>query len=209
MPLFNIIKHNSSTTIYLWKISDPLNDLLFDIHLTEKSQIRLNDMKSELHKRAFLSVRQLMRVAGYKDIDLFYDESGKPHLKDKKYISITHSHEMSAIIISDEPVGIDIEIKKEKVLKIVSKFMDRSHISGLSQSDQIFKATVVWGIKETVFKIKNIKGISFKNHIEEDIFDLSDKKTKAQLIINNSVENFNMFFDDIDDYVLVWGLIAN
>jgi hypothetical protein len=38
---------------------------------------------------------------------LSYDELGKPHLKDGKHISITLP-QFSAIIISDQTVGIDI-----------------------------------------------------------------------------------------------------
>ncbi len=162
-------------------------------------------MKSELHQRGFLSVRKLLLIAGYSDFDLFYDESGKPHLLDNKFVSISHSHQMSAVIISEEPVGIDLEIQKEKVLKIASKFMDISHLENLSHQNQIKKSTVIWGIKEVVFKIENQKGISFPNHIFEREFYLVDKKTKAQLRFQNTEKNFNIHFEEIENYILVWG----
>ncbi len=205
MPLFKTITHNSIIKTYVWKISETFDSLFSDIILNEKSQIRLKNMKSEMHQRGFLSVRKLLQIAGYSDFDLYYDESGKPHLSDNKFISISHSHEMSAIIISNEPVGIDLEIKKEKSLKIASKFMDIFHLKNLSIEDKIKKATVIWGIKETVFKIKNQKGISFLHHIFEDEFQLSDNKTQAELRFNNKVENFEINFQEIEDYVLVWG----
>jgi phosphopantetheinyl transferase len=50
---------------------------------------------------------------------LYYDE-GKPHLKDDKYISISHSHHFSAIIVS-KSVGIDIELQREKIIRIADK----------------------------------------------------------------------------------------
>ncbi len=205
MPLFKIINHSYKTTIYIWKISEAFDELSYEIILNEKSQIRLHSMKSKMHQRGFLSVRKLLKEAGYSDFDLFYDESGKPSLSDNKFISISHSHEMSAIIISDEPVGIDLEIQKEKVLKIASKFMNISHLENLSDDDKIKKATIIWGIKETIFKIKNQKGISFPDHIFEDDFKISDKKTSAQLQFNNKVENFDINFEEIEDYILVWG----
>ena len=59
--------------------------------LKPESLERVLGMKSELHQRGFLSVRHLLAEFGYKDVDLFYDENGKPHLKDGKHISITHS----------------------------------------------------------------------------------------------------------------------
>ncbi len=205
MPLLKIINHNPKTKIYIWKISETFDELSSEIALNEKSQFRLINMKSEMHQRGFLSVRKLLQVAGYSDFDLYYDNSGKPHLLDNKFISISHSHQMSAIIISDEPVGIDLEIQKEKVLKIAPKFMDICHLENLSHENQIKKATAVWGIKETIFKIENQKGISFPDHIFEDDFQVSDKKTSAQLRFNNKVENFEIHFDEIEGYILVWG----
>ncbi len=205
MPLYKTIDFSGSTTIYIWKITETLDELSSEIILNEKSQFRLNNMKSEMHKRGFLSVRKLLQEANYSDSDLFYDESGKPHLLDRKFISISHSHQMSAIIISNEPVGIDLEIQKEKVLKIALKFMDVSHLENLSHENKIKKATIIWGIKETIFKIENQKGISFPDHIFEDDFQVSDKKTSAQLRFNNKVENFNIFFEENENYILVWG----
>jgi 4'-phosphopantetheinyl transferase len=205
MPLFKTIKHNPEATIYIWKISETFNELSSEIILTQKSQFRLENMKSEMHQRGFLSVRKLLQVAGYSDFDLFYDEFGKPSLFDEKFISISHSHEMSALIISNEPVGIDLEIQKEKVLKIASKFLDVSHLEHLSHQDQIKKSTVIWGIKETIFKIENQKGISFPDHIFESEFNLIDKKARAQLRFQNREKNFNIHFEEIENYILVWG----
>jgi 4'-phosphopantetheinyl transferase len=204
MPLHSIINHDSSTKIYLWKISESFDALFSEIILNENSKIRLQSMKSEMHQRGFLSVRKLLQEAGYSDFDLFYDASGKPNLVDENHISISHSHEFATLIISNKPVGIDLEIQKEKILKIAPKFMDSCHLENLSHEDQIKKATVVWGIKEAIFKIKNIEGISFKNHIFEDEFQLKDNKTFAQLRFENKIENFEIHFQEIENYILVY-----
>ena len=118
MPLFKTIHFSPSvgfnTQILIWKITEPFAELNKQVVLNESNRIRLNGMKSEMHQRAFLSVRKLLQQAGYNDFDLYYDVFGKPHLNDGKFISITHSHEFSAIIISDETVGIDIELQRDK-----------------------------------------------------------------------------------------------
>ena len=204
MPLHSIINHNLTTQIYVWKIEETFEDLFDEVALNDINLIRLNTMKSELHQRGFLSIRKLLEEAGLNDFDLFYTPDGKPHLKNGKHISISHSHKFSAIIISDQAVGIDLEIQKDKALKIASRFMDVSHLENLSETDKIKKATIVWGIKETIFKIKNEKGISFPNHIFEAEFSLPDQKTTAQLRFNNLIENFNIHFEEIEDYVLVY-----
>lgn len=205
MPLLKTISPNKNTNILIWKITETFDELSSETVLNEKSQFRLNNMKSKMHQCGFLSVRKLLQIAEFSDFDLFYDDSGKPHLTIGKFISISHSHEMSAIIISDQPVGIDLEIQKEKVLKIAPKFMNIAHLKNLSHQNKIKKATVIWGIKETVFKIENQKGISFPDHIFENDFQVSDDKTSAQLRFNNKTENFDINFEEIQNYILVWG----
>lgn len=209
MPLFKIINHDQETKILIWKISEAIDELLFETPLNENSKIRLQNMKSILHQRGYLSIRKMLKILGYSDLDLYYDTSGKPHLLDKKFISISHSHEFATLIISNKPVGIDIEMLKEKTLKIARRFMDVLHLENLSDEETIKKATVIWGVKETIFKIKNEKGISFPDHIFEEKFQLSDHKTRAQLRYKNKIENFNIFFQEIQDYVLVWGFATN
>lgn len=210
MPLHSIINHDLSTKIYIWKISETYDALFSEIILNEKSQIRLQSMKSEMHQRGFLSVRKLLQEAGYSDFDLFYDESGKPNLISNNYnsehveVSISHSHEFSTLIISKNTVGIDLEIQKEKILKIAPKFMNISCIENLSHENKIKKATVIWGIKEAIFKIKNQKGISFPDHIFESEFNLKDQKAKAQLRFNDQIENFEIHFQEIENYILVY-----
>ena len=205
MPLFKTIAFSKTTKIYIWNISENIDALLLNVNLSKNSQLRLQNMKSEMHQKGFLSVRKLLAEAGYTDLDLIYDETGKPHLSDNKFISISHSYEFSTLILSSEPVGIDLEIQKEKVLKIAPKFMDIFYLENLSNTDKIKKATIIWGIKEVIFKIKNQKGISFPDHIFENDFNLSDKIAKAQLRFNNKVENFDINFDEIENYILVWG----
>jgi phosphopantetheinyl transferase len=163
-------------------------------------------MKAESQQKGFLAVRMLLQHIGLSDSDLYYDFQGKPHLQNGKNISISHSHQFSVIAISTEPVGIDMELIKEKTLKIAPRYLNMSHLKNLSLEDQTIKATVIWGIKEAVFKIKNQPGISFPNHIFETDFNVSDKKTSAQLRLNNEVENFSILFDVFENYAFVCAL---
>jgi len=141
--------------------------------------------------------------AGYTDFDLYYDEFGKPHLKDGKHISISHSNDFSIIVLSDVNIGADLEILKDKTVKLAPRFMDVSHLKDLTEDDLLRKATVVWGIKESVFKIKNEIGISFKDDIFESDFNLMDKKCTVELRLNNKIEHFDILFDFIENYVFV------
>lgn len=213
MPLHKVIHINATTTIFLWKITETFKDLSEDIELNDSNCIRLNTMKSELHQRAFLSVRKLLKNAGYTDFELFYDTSGKPYLKDGKHVSISHSHEFSAIVLSDENIGIDLEMQREKIIRIAEKFADEPFVFDARENtaDFISKLTVIWGIKEAVFKIRNEEGISFKDHIQVFPFEISDGKCLAELRFNEIVAQYDIFFEEIEsdnseNYTLVCAL---
>jgi phosphopantetheinyl transferase len=203
MPLLKIKDLNATSRLWVWEITETFEELFQSVALKDVSLARVDNMKSKSHQKGFLSVRRLLMKAGYTDFDLYYDEFGKPHLNDGKHISISHSHGFSMIALSDEIIGIDLEQLKEKTLKIAPRFMDVTHLENLSHEEQIKKATIVWGIKEGVFKIKNEKGISFPDHIFEHNFDLTNKKCIAELRFNNRVEYFDILFDFIENYVVV------
>ena len=203
MPLLKIIALNDYTQLLVWKITETFDELFHSLALKDVSLARVESMKAESHQKGFLSVRRLLMEAGYTDFDLYYDEFGKPHLNDGKHISISHSHNFSVIVVSDVNIGADLEILKDKTLKLAPRYMDVSHLENLSKEEELIKATVVWGIKEAVFKVKNVIGISFKDHIFENDFNLTEKKCTVELRVNNKVEHFDIVFDFIENYVFV------
>lgn len=207
MPLYKTINFNPSTQILVWKITESLEQLCNEVKLNPSNTIRFKGMKSEMHQRAFLSVRKLLMEKGYTDFDLEYDKFGKPHLKDGNHISISHSHQFSTIIISDQKAGIDIEMQREKILRIADKFVNNQELQRLKSFDNqdlIKKLTVKWGAKEAIFKIRNEKGISFKEHIKVNPFEIRDNKTIAILEIENTKQQFSIYFEEIEDFTLVY-----
>ncbi len=208
MPLYKTIQLNPKTQILIWKITETYEELFGQVVLNDTNRIRLNGMKSEMHQRAFLSVRKLLQEAGYTDLDLYYDEFGKPHINCDKHISITHSHHFSAIIISEETVGIDIELQRDKIVRIADKFVNQQELDRLqncdSREDYIKKLTVKWGAKEAIFKIRNEKGISFKDHIRVNPFELVASETIAELHFNGLVKDFKIYFEEMEGFTLVY-----
>jgi phosphopantetheinyl transferase len=212
MPLYKIINFSSTTQILIWKITESLEDLLSQVVLKEKTQLRFNEMKSELHQRAFLSVRMLLKEVGYTDFDLQYDESGKPHLNPNNChnepieVSISHSHNFSTLIISDQKVGIDIEMQRDKIIRIADKFVDYEFhfLEPEIIQKYIRKLTVIWGAKEAIFKIRNEPGISFKDHIGVNSFEIRDQKTIATLEMDNVKHQFSIYFEEFERFTLVY-----
>jgi phosphopantetheinyl transferase len=204
MTFYQKFQINTETQLYVWRITETLTDLLTASVLTDRSIERLQGMKSESHQKGFLAVRQLLQHLNYTDFDLIYDQTGKPHLAENKniHISISHSHEFSAIGISTNPIGIDLEKQRKKILIIASKFS----VQELTKNDEqknIRELTVIWGIKEAIFKIENQVGISFIDHITEDFFELKDKTGTAKLHFLSKNKHFDFYFEEFENYTLV------
>ena len=151
MPIYKTITVDNSTNILIWKIEESFELLSEGVELTDHCQKRVNNMRSDIHKRGFMSIRHLLAMFGYTDFDLFYDDFGKPHLRDGKYISITHSFEYAGIIVSDKPVGIDIEKQREKIHRIAHKFVktEKEFVTKYEQ-EKTRILTIIWGAKESL-----------------------------------------------------------
>ncbi len=206
MPLYKSLTIDKKTKVLIWKIEESFNHLNKNILLSDKSQIRVDGMKSELHQRGFLSVRHLLKEAGYSDSDLIYDEFGKPHLKDGKHISITHSFIFSGIIISDDvSVGIDIEKQRDKILKIASKFTPVKEYETLENHDDLVrKLTIVWGAKESLYKIYGKKKLLFLHHIYIEDFKFSDKKTNGEIRYEEKVSSYVIHFLEFEGFTCTY-----
>lgn len=207
MPLYKTIQHNATTKILVWKITESFEELVESVVLNPQNQLRLQGMKSQMHQRAFLSVRKLLQEINHTDLDLYYDAFGKPHLYGESHISITHSHQFSAIIISDQPVGIDIELQREKIIRIADKFIadaELKRLQSINAEGFVQTLTVKWGAKEAIFKIQNEKGISFKNHISVQPFELTNSQTMAQLHFEGFIKDFIIYFESFESFTLVY-----
>jgi phosphopantetheinyl transferase len=206
MPLYKSLTVGKNTKVLIWKIEESFNELNIDIILSDKSKNRLDGMKSDLHQRGFLSVRHLLKEVGYSDADLIYDEFGKPHLKDGKHISITHSFTFSGLIISDTlHVGIDIEKQRDKILKIAHKFTPVEEYKTIANHDALIsKLTIVWGAKESLYKIYGKKKIRFLENIYVEDFNFSDEKTSGEIRYNGEESSYNIQFLEFEGFTCVF-----
>lgn len=206
MPFYKKISLPKDTTIYLWKIDEEITELKELLVLSEYSLNRLAKMKSSKHIKGFLAVRQLLKSINYSDVDLFYDSFGKPFLKDNKHISISHSNEFACIIISNNPVGIDIELKNEKILKNVGLLFNEDFILNFkgSKNDEMSLTTFGWAIKEAIFKILPENDVSFKDNISIQPFQIHESSCIVNVMINTEITSYTVQLEEIENYVLTY-----
>ena len=207
MPLYKTINPNSQTTVKIWKITETYNQLLEPLTLTQESKARVEGMKSVIHQRGFLSIRHLLRDLNYTDKDLYYDQNGKPHLRDGKHISITHSFNYSAVVISNQPVGIDIEKQRQKITRIAKKFIGyESQYLNTEAGDYVKKLTVIWCVKESLYKLYATPGLSFKQHTLVIPFMLEDETTTSWIDYDTHKMRFKADYFEFENFTCAYAL---
>lgn len=206
MALYKTLTISSKTKVFIWKIEESIEELQQGITLTKNSSERLNSMKSDLHQKGFLSIRHLLKELNLTDADLIYDEFGKPHLDNNRFISITHSFNFTAIIYSTESeVGIDIEKQRDKILKIAHKFTPFEEYKTIANHDALIsKLTIVWGAKESLYKIYGKKKLLFLHHIYVADFKFADKKTTGEIRFDGEISSYEVHFLEFEGFTCVF-----
>lgn len=171
--------------------------------------IKFNAQKGLTSKREIELAGKLelvKHIAG-PNSEIQYDENGKPFLiNDSRYISITHSHDKLAIILNTiESTGIDIELIRDKVLRIKHKFLSELELE--DAGTDVEKLIIYWSCKEALYKVYGLKEVDFvknlfvKPFIKHNLGIIIGKVTMPQFN-----HQFELNYQKLDDYILVYAL---
>ena len=180
MPLIHSENLKPNTALYVWEASESLS-LLQNILLSQQSKIKLNRIRPLQDKKNFLAVRHILLHKGFEDTSLRHEKNGKPYLLGDTHISISHSFDKVAVVFSAVSVGVDIEKQRTQLLKVKHKFIGKEH-AYLRPENVSKQLLVIWCIKESLYKLHGIKGLSLKKHIEVLPFDSKDTLVAAIIL---------------------------
>ena len=141
------------TEMVIWKINETELELGKGLHLSHEALQRLSKRKSELHRKSYLAILQLLKLLRISTELLHYDKIGAPYLTDGRFISISHSKDIAAVVISSTSVGIDLEHYKYKIKRISPRFLHTSEIKKPVEMDDIVYLTQIWTAKEALYKL--------------------------------------------------------
>jgi phosphopantetheinyl transferase len=139
-----------------------------DVFLFPEEEIQLTALYNDKRKNEFLGARKLRNELLIKS-PIAYNEIGKPFSIDDPQIAISISHTKDLVIMGKAPfeIGIDVEIAQEKIIKIIDKFASKheKNLYELAQFNLIEWYTFIWCAKEAIYKLGQLKGLSFKEEI--------------------------------------------
>ena len=201
MPFYKEFIISEKTKIKLWKvITGELNPE--ELNNDDKELLKLR--KSNFLREQFLAIRKILTLEN-SDYKITYNLDGKPSLNTEYNISISHSHEIAAIAISDNcKIGLDVQLKENKILNIRNKFLHKSEILNIGEDPSIDILTMIWTSKESIYKAVGLKGTSFSNNIKIDKVIEKDKTGIGYYINGTEKVKFDLKYFYIDDYTICY-----
>jgi len=197
MPLIQFVK--KTDYIYgIWKITESLNDLYKQIDFKNHEQNGLEKNHKSLRKKQSISAKIILNKITNKKVDVLYNKHGAPFSTNFKNISISHSNKLSMALISNHDIGIDIQLRSQKVSQIQSKFINQNDINSCFDLEDFLHHT--WCSKEAIYKTLNGEPCSFKKDIciknltSEQSFGLYEKE-------KNRI-NFKIYHELFEDYFI-------
>lgn len=178
-------------------------DLLnFDIYSSE-----YQSFKNEKRRREFLGVRIALNILLGKNVLVLYDENNKPRLLDNSFqISISHSGNFIAVIAHpDCVVGIDIESRTNKVLKVFTRFLNKNEQTEFYNENDTRALEIAWSAKEVLYKIIGREVLDFAKQLHISPFQLSESGELKALQVSGSKE-FTLKYFQNKLYTLVFCL---
>jgi phosphopantetheinyl transferase (holo-ACP synthase) len=184
------LKKEKNQSLGIWEMSESINELNALI-----KGVKFDHLKSPKRILEILAVRVLLKeMCG--NVKLDYNKYGAPVLDINKNISISHSKQLVAIIVSKSRSGIDTEIISKRILKIKDKFISKYDNINESQED----LTIAWSTKECIFKWNQKGNINFKDDILIKSINHSTKKIEVSFDKNLFILNFIK----INNHILVY-----
>ena len=199
----NILSNN--TLFAIWKIEESVDELSKQLNKEFLLDSRYKSLKNETRKQEYLCTRLLIKNLLGEEKTIIYNEAGKPSLADNSYqLSISHTSAYVAVILHPtQAVGIDIEKRSERVLKLKEKFMSPTELEAIDKKQETLHTLLHWSAKETLFKILPETEIDFIEHLHIHPFI---PNTEGSFIAHetrtNEQEKFEINYQVFEDFIL-------
>ena len=197
MPLYRDFS-DKDARILVWKY-DETEILDEEKILTEEERARIEDYHP-IKRLEFLMVRNLLKIIRPQDTIQY--EGRQPFLKSGlAEISITHSFPYAAVGISRHKIGIDMERIRTKILMIKDKFIYEEERGFIPTNKEEVFYTIIWSLKESMYKLHHSKYWSLKKNYEVKPFTLENvQRIKCRVYDTEFSDEMIARVEFFDDY---------
>ena len=148
-----------------------------------------------------LSWRMMLRRVVGRSVTIKYSSQGAPLLSEEvvinnchyKYISVSHCRDMVAIMLSQQPCGVDIEQMGRDFGRVSSRYITAEE---RSLSDNPRFEAVAWCAKEALYKMAHREGLDFRRDICITAVDFENNRIFGRVGAYEGVEMQILWPDD-------------
>ena len=208
MPLVFYKKIDQRNSLGVWKITEPESWFREKLVLVSSEKTELEKLKAPGKRKEWLAARWLLHYLGNAQSrePCLKDAFGKPYVEDPKTeISISHSNGLAAVIRSSKPVGIDIQKRVTKILRIEKKFVNEKEALWIRDQNRIEDLHLIWGAKEALYKTYSRKKVDFCKELEVKKPNFEAYRTVG-LIKKEKENRYDIHYKWLDSYLLVYCL---
>lgn len=190
----------------VWQMEETEEELWSFFHeQRERYEEELRSVSNKHRRLELLTVRLLLSHLIHQEPVIVHDEEGRPSIENSSLrISISHTNRYVAVIISEShDVGIDIEMKKEKIFRVKHKILSPKEI--IDENRTLDSLLLHWCAKETIFKLSDVSLPEFSEDIIVNPFAVNDEGT-FQAYETKQHHSFLLHYRVMEDCVLVYAV---
>lgn len=151
MPVILKKQINASVSFCLWQILETEAFFIENYTLYPEDLSSIQNIKLESRRLEKWACRAaLSELIGHKSVEIAYSNHGQP-LSEYGSISFSHTKDLALVVLSDHPVGADIEKIAPRILKLKHKFLNQKEMQEFNIEDP-HDITLIWCAKEAIFK---------------------------------------------------------
>ena len=219
MPLFFQQHINGVARLAVWRIAE--EESFF------RESVSVDTSIAHPHKRLqHLAGRHLLRFL-YPEFpveDIRIADTRKPFLADDSFhFSISHCGDFAAAVVSrDFRVGVDVEEATPRIRRIIPKFLHpaerewlESDAAGGYSPDApaddwkpFVLPTLLWSVKESVFKWHGDGGVDFSEHIRIRPFDFDAEGVISVEFLKGDAPMLTLHYRIFERLCLSWVVVA-
>ena len=211
MPLLKVEQLDEHTKILIWHITEP--NEFFEKKLSSHfiPPFPWAEMIPK-RRREYLASRYILQKGlppGYSVAEYSKDKNGTPRIeKSKIHIGISHSHHLTACIVSNRRAGCDIEIFQDRILMLSDRFMTAEDKEWANDKNQIKKSHLIWGIKESSYKTWGKRKIDWNKdiHIDPFVWNQNSGKISGRIGKKEKEISFHGKYQYFENFLFVWTL---
>ena len=191
----------------IWELTESTDSLIKTFQFSKNEKEEFKKFRFEKRQTEYLATRLMLQQLLNAKTEISYQKSGKPVIKNTdQNISISHSADFVAIIISNDLVGIDVENANRNIDKVTKRFLHKTESEWAENSgNRQFLQILLWCAKEAIYKCCNQSGVQFDTQIFIPAFEFEKTNCfNGILTTENRKKNYSLWYFYFQNNIVVY-----